>query len=202
MHSKTIADPHVKICFLSEYVVPHPAVALRRLLREFWGRPVVRGAAPEIAWKCLRGVAAGTPARRAGSHLLRVDLMEFGVIEQQTVPLRQAGDVAIAVPPADVVSRVDLSTKHGRASRTPTPGTEAPSRKSGAASSSSPNGRVADRSCDRSRRGRGSRCAPISQTPAPHPFAGRSTTPYPHAIVMHRQSAADDHALSRPRARS
>jgi hypothetical protein len=43
--------------------------------------------------------------RQAGSHFLRVDLVEFGVVEQQTAPLRQAGDVAIAVLPADVVSR-------------------------------------------------------------------------------------------------
>jgi hypothetical protein len=45
---------------------------------------------------------------RAGSHLLGVDLVEFGVVEQQTAPLRQAGDVAIAVLPADIVSRIDL----------------------------------------------------------------------------------------------
>jgi hypothetical protein len=43
-------------------------------------------------------------AGRAGSQLLRVDLVEFGVVEQQAAPLRQASDVAIVVLPADVVS--------------------------------------------------------------------------------------------------
>ena len=48
-----------------------------------------------------------TPVSTKGperSHLLWVDLVELGVVEQQTAPLRQAGDVAIAMLPADVVS--------------------------------------------------------------------------------------------------
>jgi Transposase IS66 family len=45
-----------------------------------------------------------SPTGRAGSQLLRVDLVEFGVVEQEAAPLRQASDVAIVVLPADVVS--------------------------------------------------------------------------------------------------
>ena len=41
------------------------------------------------------------------SYVLRVDLVEFGVVEKRTASLRQAGDVAIAVLPTDVVSRID-----------------------------------------------------------------------------------------------
>jgi hypothetical protein len=41
---------------------------------------------------------------RVGSQLLRVDLVEFGVVEQQAAPFRQASDVAIVMLPANVVS--------------------------------------------------------------------------------------------------
>jgi hypothetical protein len=56
--------------------------------------------------KSGRGTRRGqrSPTGRAGSQLLRVDLVEFGVVEQQAAPLRQASDVAIVVLPADVVS--------------------------------------------------------------------------------------------------
>ena len=81
-------------------VVPDVALKLQRA-RVLRAPPPVLAETGAIVRIFSRG-------RRAGSHLLRVDLVEFGVVEQQTAPLRQAGDVAIAVLPADVVSRIDL----------------------------------------------------------------------------------------------
>jgi hypothetical protein len=53
-----------------------------------------------------RKIVSSIKVREAhgNSHLVWVYLVEFGVVEQQTAPLRQAGNVAIAVLPADVVS--------------------------------------------------------------------------------------------------